>query len=1112
MKSIKCPNCSFKNPVEMKFCGHCGKPLVEQEKRGERKIISILYVDIAGFTTISETMDPEKVQEMLNTIFENISYSINKYGGTVHKYIGDEVMALFGAPVAYENHAERAAQAALEINRSIKDVTEMINLSIELHVALHSGEVVLGRIGDEDVHDYTVIGDTVNVAARLEKIAPTGKILVSREFYERAKHAFEFSLFGEVEIKGKSVPVACYILLAARKTRGRMRGIDGRRTPLLGREDEMRFLSDTLDRVQQGKSLRVVVVKGQPGIGKSRLFNEFADVIQRNQTLVFETRSLPFGQEELHPFRQLVRNITKVTPEMKEEEASALIEQSCNELFGTKDIGVVDLTDILLDFMAIRELELEPKRKQQIMYYMLENLLQQLSAGKTLVIAFEDFHWADTSSLLLLRHLIDFLQDSPILILLITRPLLKEDPIADFLSLYAGQRFSDMLELEPLDRTASLELIAALLSIDMIPGDVKDRIVKRSEGNPLFLEELLKVLMEQKVIYREGESWKAKQDIEVFEIPETIHEIVMGRVDLLQSVEKQILQYASVIGRIFWDKPIRDALKQTMIDELSTLSTKGFVQQKVESVFEDAKEYIFSHILIQESIYSSILKRVRKKIHAEFALWLEKSYPEMQHIISNLLAFHFEKGEMWEKAGYYYLESGKEASRNHSNEEAIAHYNHAIEIFDQYNPKTPHFHDLFKSLGRVETRMGRNEQAEAHLERSLSLAPGSPERSSVERSLANLYQKMSRYDKAMEHLRLAKSHIPEKASKEFIDLLLDEVWLHYVTGNVKEAFKTLDSFTDTFAAIKDTLGEKEREELLAESYSKKAILLDHKGDLQSALECYTRALDTYERQRSHGGMAAVYNNLAGIYQNLGECSRAIEMYEKSQDLDRKMGNKLGTAIGCNNLAEIYIFLNDMEKAKDLLNTYLDINRKIHNRIGFGYAFLNLGTISESENGFDAARDYYLKALAVFEEVKSKQLVVSANESLAWLSYRTGAYAESRKYLKKLFDHLSAGENRELEASARRLEGLLKLREKALSEAELSLKESYRLYKEMVNTAELISLSGDFVDLFAASGNEEKRAAFKEKGRNLIEEILRGIDQPELRERFCEKEEVRKLLV
>jgi predicted ATPase/class 3 adenylate cyclase len=1111
MEIVKCPNCNFENPVGMKFCGNCGKPLVEQEKRGERKIISILYVDIAGFTTISETMDPEKVQEMLNTIFENISYSINKYGGTVHKYIGDEVMALFGAPIAYENHAERAAQAALEINRSIKDVTEMIDLSIELHIALHSGEVVLGRIGDEDVHDYTVIGDTVNVAARLEKIAPAGKILVSRDFYERTKHAFEFSLFGEVEIRGKSVPVACYTLLAARKIRGRMRGIEERKTPFLGRAEEMQFLSNALTEVQENKLLKIAILKGQPGIGKSRLFNEFADGVDKDTALIFETRSLPFGQEELHPFKQLVRNITSVTPEMEEQEAILCIEESFNTIFGDKDIGVVDLIDIMLDFTAVKELQLEPKRKQQIMYCMLENLFKQLSQTKALVIAFEDFHWADPSSLLLLRHLIDFLQDTPILILLITRPLLKDDPIADFLSIYTDQSFSSVLELQPLDKDTSFQLIATLLTIDKIPANVKERIVKRSEGNPLFLEELLKVLMEQKLIYKEGENWKAQKNIEVLDIPQTIHEIVMGRVDLLQSMEKQILQYASVIGRIFWDRPIRDAFKQTMVDELSALSSKGFVQQKVESIFEDAKEYIFSHILIQESIYSSILKRVRKKIHAEFALWLEQSYPEMKPIISNLLAFHFEKGEMWEKAGYYYLESGEEAARNYSNEEAITHYNQAIAIFNKHNPETKHLYNLFKLLGKVEMRMGSNEQSEKHLEQALSLASSGIEKASVEQSLSNLYQKMSRYDTAMEKLLLAKSHISKKACKESIDLLFDQVWLYYMMGKIKEAFETLDRFTDSFAAIRDQLEEKEREELIAESYDKRAILLDYSGDPQGALEFYTKALEIYEKQHSYSGMAAVYNNLAGIYHNLGECSRAIEMYEKSQELDRKMGNKLGTAIGYNNLAEMYIFLNDFEKAEDFLNRYLDINKRIHNKIGFGYAFLNFGRISEQKGEYESALECYLKARAVFEEVKSERLIIVACESLAWLSYHTAAYTESHDYLQIILDHLEKEDNPELQASVRRLQGNLYTREGNFKKAEKALKDSYALYKDLVNTTELISLTGDFVDLYRAAGNGKKIAEFKEKGKNLVDEILRGTDQPELQKSFCGKEEVKKLL-
>ena len=1111
MESIKCPNCGFDNPDGMKFCGNCGKPLFEQEKKGERKIISILYVDIAGFTTISETMDPEKVQDMLNTIFENISYSINKYGGTVHKYIGDEVMALFGAPIAYENHAERAGRAAIEINKSINDVTEMISISINLHIALHSGEVVLGKIGAENVQDYTVIGDTVNVAARLEKIAPAGKILVSKEFYERTKHAFNFETFGDVEIKGKSMHITCYLLSGIRSARDKIRGIKELETPLMGREEELKFLNEQLNETKESDSLRIVIMKGQPGIGKSRLFHEFRDTLNRKENIFFETRSLPFGQEELHPFKQLIRNITSISSDMKEQEAKESAMTSFNNLFGTTDLGVLDLLDIILDFTSVKEIEIEPKRKQQIMYYTIENLFKNLSKKKTLIIGFEDFHWADSSSLLLLRHLIDFLQDQPILFILITRPLLKDNPVADFLSIFSDKKFSSVFELKPLDEEVSLKLIATLLSIDKIPSEVKEKIVKRGEGNPLFIEELLKVLIDQKLIYREGDSWVAQKEIEVQDIPQTINEIVMGRVDLLDSIEKNILQYASVIGRIFWDKPLREAFKQTMISELSSLSDKGFVRQRVESIFEDAKEYIFNHILIRESVYSSILKRVRKKIHADFASWLETNYPEMKSIISNLLAFHFEKGEFWEKSGYYYLESGKDATKNYSNEEAFDHYNKALKILSEYKPDSKYLYDLYKELGKVLTKTGKNEEAEKYLTLALQLSTSDTEKSSVEHALSNLYQNMSLYDKATEKLHLAKSHLQDKRSKEMINIIFDEIWILYLTGNIKESFTLLDDFEDIFKILKGKLKEKKRDDILADYYSKRAMLLDYSGDIKGSLEFYNKSLTLYKKHNIYAGLSAVYNNLAGIYQALGECSKAIETYEKSQELDKKMGNKLGTAISYNNLAGIYIFLNDLDKAEKFLNKYLELNKKINNRLGFGYAYLNFGTVREKREEYKKALDFYKKALSVFEEIKSTSMIMATYDSLGWLYYDMKDFNSVKKYIEKITEYLKGTENLELSASITRLHSKLLIEEKDYKNAEVSLNKTYAIYKEMSNTEQLVPLFYDFIDLFSRQGNEEGIIQFKEKGKKIIEDILVGIKDKELKSSFLKQKEVKEFL-
>jgi predicted ATPase/class 3 adenylate cyclase len=1111
MAELKCQNCGFNNPKGMKFCGNCGKPLIEQEKKGERKIISILYVDIAGFTMISETMDPEKVQEMLNTIFENISYSITKFGGTVHKFIGDEVMALFGAPIAYENHAERAGWAALEILKSITDITEMINLSINLHIALHSGEVVLGKVGSEEVHDYTVIGDTVNVAARLEKIAPTNEILVSKEFFERTKHAFKFERFGDTDIKGKRKPITCYLLRDTRLSRDKIRGIRELETPLLGRDKEMSFLVDNVNEVNQNKSLKILIIKGQPGIGKTRLFQEFRDTLDREKYSLFETRSLPFGQEELHPFKQLIRNITEITTDMSVEESTESAIKSFKNLFGSRDIGVLDLMDIILDFTSIKEVNIEPKRKQQIMYYMIENLLKNLSERKPLIIGFEDFHWADSSSLLLLRHLIDFLRDQPILFILISRPLLRDDPVADFFSLYRNRDFSSLLELNPLSKETSLKLITTLLSIDKIPSEVKEQIVQRGEGNPLFIEEVLKVLMDQKVLYKEGDNWLAQEDIVVQNIPHSINEIVMGRVDLLEDIEKKVLQYASVIGRIFWDKPIREAFKQSTISELSSLSNKGFVQQRVESIFEDAKEYIFNHILIQESIYSSILKRVRKNIHGEFGLWLEENYANMIPIISNLLAFHFEKGEIWEKAGKYYLESGKESSKNYSNEEAISHLKKSLEIFEGHKSDTDYSFEIHKELGKVLSRIGKNEEAENHLTEALKGSSDNFEKFESEHLLANLYQKMSLYEKAMEKLESAKSHLGEKNSEELIDIIFDEAWLHYLKGNIKEGIALLDEFEKIFAKVKNRIPERKRDELYAESYNRRATFLDYSGDTRGGLDFYKKALNLYKKLNSRSGLSAVYNNLAGIYHTLGECSEAIEMYEKSKEIDEKIGNRLGLAICYNNLAEMYIFLNDFGKAEVFLHKYLDLNERIHNRLGCGFAYLNFGTIKMELKEFEEALDYFNRALSVFKEVKSERMVAATYEMLAWIHFNRKDFSSSKKYIDKINEYLKGTETLDLKASVKRIEGRISAEEGDYTKAETLLKEALSLFEEMSYVVEFIPLYSDFLTLYSLQGNIEGVTDFKEKGKRTIEKVLSGIKEKHLKESFLKSEEIKRFM-
>jgi class 3 adenylate cyclase/predicted ATPase len=1111
MESIICPNCNFENPAGMKFCGNCGKSLINQEKKGERKIISILYVDIAGFTTISETMDPEKIQDMLNTIFKDISYSINKFGGTVHKYIGDEVMALFGAPIAYENHAERAARAAYEISKSIKDLIEKIKLSINLHIALHSGEVVLGKVGSGDVHDYTVIGDTVNVAARLEKIAPAGKILVSKEFFERTKHAFIFETFGDVQLKGKSKPTSCYILKGLRTSRKKIRGIRETESPLLGRDKELRFLNEQLNNLSENKSLRMVTIKGQPGIGKSRLFREFCKNIDKNKHFLFETRSLPFGQEELHPFKELIRNITSTSIEMDEMEAKKNVQKALNNLFGTTDLGVIDVIDVVLDFVSVKKIEMEPRRKHQIIYYAIENRLKKLSEKRNLIIAFEDFHWIDSSSLLLLKHLLDFLSGRPIIILLITRPLLKNYAAADFLSVCNNQPYSETLILNPLARETSLKLITSFLSIDKISNDIKQRIVDKGEGNPLFIEELLKILMDKKLIYRQGNEWKAKKNIDIKDIPQTINEIIMGRVDLLDKIEKKILQYASVIGRIFWDKPIKEAFRQSLLQEFSMISSKGFVTKRVDSIFEDAREYIFNHILIQESIYSSILKRVRKKIHAEFAEWLETTYPDMKNAISNLIAFHYEKGGVWENSGYYYTLSGKEAAKNYNNDDAIKHYNKAQAILEEHKPDSKHLFELYKQMGKIMSRIGNNNDAKKYLEIALKCASTNYENFTVEQSLSNLYQKMSMYKTAMEKLQIAKSYLTHKNTEDMIELIFDEVWLYYLSGDINAAFKHLNKAQEIHKKSEEKLDEKVKESLLAQLYSKRAILYNYTGDLKGSLTFYSKALEIYKKCKSHSGLAAIYNNLAGVHQRLGECSKAIEMYKNSQELDKRMGNRLGTAIGLNNLASMYIFLNDLDNAQEFLNKYINLSGKIHNTLGFGYAYLNFGSLFQKKKEYSKALQYYKKALTVFEEVKSKRLIMSTYESLLYLFFETDNTEGVKKYINLLADYLEDTKNLELKASLKRFYAKLAMKVENYDNAEIFLKHAREIYREMSSLEELIPLYVDFIDLYNRMGNTQKINYFRKRGKNIVETFLKGIKENRLKNSFLKRTDVIALL-
>jgi class 3 adenylate cyclase len=523
-----------------------------------------MFADISGFTAMSEKLDPEEVRSMINACFERLGAVIDQYGGHIDKFIGDEIMALFGAPMAHENDPERALRAALDMMSALEafnaEHSHLIPKPLALHFGLNTGLVIAGGIGTRQRQDYSVMGDTVNLAARLEDLSEAGEVLVGEDTYRLTAPLFEFETRKPVAVKGKEKPVRVYRLLRAKAAPGQVRGIEGLYSPLVGREGELAQAQETLANFEQGQG-GILSVVGEAGLGKSRLIAELSrwgrEICQADWA---EGRALSYGESASYLVaREVLCSLLGVSPEASPQEVGYALRDEVERLFAQQTTEIypllAHLLEVPLDDEAAQRLKyLEGELLHQRLFQATQQFLLAKARQKPLVLVWEDLHWGDPSSLALLEALLPLTQQSPLLLIMIYRPA-REGRIWAF-----HQKVSErmgaahrVVELKPLTQTESGQLLDNLLGHTELPVKVRQLILSKAEGNPFFIEEVIRSLIDAGAVTRSpgGLSWQTMAGIEEVTIPDTLQGVIMARIDRLDPETKHTLQVASVIGRTF---------------------------------------------------------------------------------------------------------------------------------------------------------------------------------------------------------------------------------------------------------------------------------------------------------------------------------------------------------------------------------------------------------------------------------------------------------------------------------------------------------------------------------------------------------------------------------
>jgi class 3 adenylate cyclase/tetratricopeptide (TPR) repeat protein len=626
---VVCSRCGTENPEGAKFCNECAAPLAETAPSSaldERKLVSVLFCDLVGFTAASEQQDPEDVRARIRPYHARVRQEIERYGGTVEKFVGDAVMAVCGAPVAHEDDAERAVRAGLSILDAIADLNEANpDLQLQVRVGINTGEAVVAVGARPEQGEGIVTGDVVNTAARIQSAAPVSGVAVSEQTYRATSRVFEYEPLAQVSVKGKAEPLALFRALAARARFGS----DVTRThvtPLVGRELEKSLLIGTFERAAQQRSCQLVTIVGEPGVGKSRLSAELFHYIDDRPGLVRwrQGRCLPYGEGIAF---WALGEIVKAECGILESDSPDQAGRKLDRALAADDPDRAWLRTRLAPLVGAGG---EPAEREES-FTAWRRFCESLASDDPAVLVFEDLHWADTALLSFVEHLADWSEGFPLLLLCMSRPeLFEQQP-----TWAAGLRNAQTINLAPLSDEETARLISSLLRRAVLPADTQRSLLERAGGNPLYAEEFVRLLADRDLL---------TGPLADVPLPDSVQALIAARLDTLSPDRKSLLQDAAVVGKVFWAgalAAIGDRDLREVEQALHELVRKELVRPARTSSMEGEQEYGFWHLLVRDVCYAQIPRAARAARHRSAAAWIEEKAGERVEDLADVLAHHY---------------------------------------------------------------------------------------------------------------------------------------------------------------------------------------------------------------------------------------------------------------------------------------------------------------------------------------------------------------------------------------------------------------------------------------------------------------------------------------
>ena len=1067
---LACPQCGAEISPGKKFCRACGtalsgrvpdrplspasytpKHLAEKiltskaALEGERKQVTVLFADLKGSMELLADRDPEEARKLLDPVLERMMEAVHHYEGTVNQVMGDGIMALFGAPLAHEDDAVRACYAALRIQESLKRYAEEVHrtagVPLHIRVGVNSGEVVVRSIGSDLHMDYTAVGQTTHLAARLEQMAMPGSILVSPTTLKLAEGYVVVKPLGERPVKGIDAPIEVFEVVGAGTVRSRLQAAAARGlTRFVGRDAELEQLRQGLERAGTGHG-QVVALVGEPGVGKSRLVWEVTHSHRAHGWLVLQAGSVSYGKATSYlPVVDLLKGYFAI----EDRDGPRAVREKVTGKLLTLDRAQEGSLPALLSLLDVPTDDpqwptLDPPQRRRRTLDAVKRLLLRESQMQPLLVVFEDLHWADSETPALLDGLVETLPTARVLLLVNYRP--------EYQHAWGSRSYYIQLRFDPLPPESAEALLNALVGEDRTLEPLTRVLIERTEGNPFFLEESVRTLMETQVLVGERGAYRMAKALDAWQIPATAQAILAARIDRLAPEDKRLLQAASVIGK---DVPfallqaIADAPENSLRQGLSHLQAAEFLYET--SLFPDL-EYTFKHALTHEVTYGSVLQERRRALHARIADAIEALYAERLTEQIERLAHHAVRGEVWDRAVGYLRQAGTKAYARSANRETVTYFEQALDAV-AHLPETRETAeqgiDLRFDLCNALYFQGEFERRAELLREAERLARTLDDR----RRLGWVYLLMSQNFFSMDqttHQRAAAEQA-RTIGQTLADIRL-QVAAGYFLGTACFDFGDYRRAVDILAEVVQALdGDLARERCglflfpavisrawlaralaergafahglvhgqdavrIAEALGQAAgvsyalwqlgYLLGLKGDFAQAIPLLERGLALAREAQVLTPSVHNAGVLGDVLVRSGRVAEGLDLLRWTEEAREPLGTAVSYSRFLVDLGNAYIVADRLEDAWATASRALIITREQGQPGHETYALRLLGEIASWGDSLDAdtAEGYYRKALALATELEMRPLVAHCHLGLGKLYRRTGDGARAQEHL------------------------------------------------------------------------------------------------------------------